>query len=313
MQQADRTAEERVREESTPFPTSCYLCGGRDLALRFPERRTPESESGFYSCTSFGHGQHPPIWRCRGCNLLFQWPMPDPDDLLKAYGDVEDPLYAGERNNRYLTFRRVLSELGPPRSRRLLDVGAYCGYFVDVAAQAGFRAEGAELSTWAVGQARQLCLTMHNQTVGERAASGDRYDVLTMWDVIEHLEDPRAELTAANRLLEPGGEIHVSTIDAGSRIARMMGRHWPWLMDMHLYYFDRRNISRLLEQTGFRVERIRHYTHVVSLDYLLSKVGAAVPVVDPVAEAVRTVVPEHWRVPVNLGDNMHVVARRIAE
>jgi predicted TPR repeat methyltransferase len=238
--------------------------------------------------------------------------MPDADHLLKAYADVEDPLYAGERNNRYLTFRRVLSELGPPRSRRLLDVGAYCGYFVDVACQAGFQAEGAELSTWAVSQARQLGLTMHNETVGERGVSGDRYDVLTMWDVIEHLEDPRAELAAAHGLLEPGGSIHISTIDAGSRIAHMMGRHWPWLMDMHLYYFDRRNITRLLEQTGFRVDRIRHYTHVVSLDYLLSKVGAAAPAADPVAEAIRTVVPEHWRVPVNRGDNMHVVATRIA-
>jgi len=84
------------------------------------------------------------------------------------------------------------------------------------------------------------------------------------------------------------------------------------MMDMHLYYFDRRNITRLLSQAGFAVEGIRAYTHVVSLDYLLSKVGAAVPSVDPMAEAVRTAVPEHWRVPVNLGDNMHVVARRRA-
>jgi SAM-dependent methyltransferase len=298
--------------DRSPFPAACYLCGSRDLELRFPERHANSPELGFYSCTSFGHGQHPPIWRCRPCGLLFQWPMPDPDDLIKAYGAVEDPLYVGERDNRYLTFRRVLSKLGPPRARRLLDVGAYCGYFVDVAAGAGFRAEGAELSAWAVAQARHLGLTMHNETLGERTASGDRYDVLTMWDVIEHLEDPRAELEAACRLLEPGGMLHLSTIDAHSRVARMLGRHWPWLMDMHLYYFDRRTITRLLGQAGFRVEGIGYYSHVVSVDYLLSKIGAAAPAVDPVAEAVRTVVPEHWRVPVNLGDNMHVVARRAA-
>jgi SAM-dependent methyltransferase len=298
--------------DRSPFPAACYLCGSRDLELRFPERHASSPEPGFYSCTSFGHGQHPPIWRCRPCGLLFQWPMPDPDDLIKAYGAVEDPLYVGERDNRYLTFRRVLSKLGPPRGRRLLDVGAYCGYFVDVAASAGFAAEGAELSAWAVGQARQLDLTMHNETLGERAASGDRYDVLTMWDVIEHLEDPRAELEAACQLLEPGGMLHLSTIDAHSRVARMLGRHWPWLMDMHLYYFDRRTITRILGQSGFRVEGIGYYSHVVSVDYLLSKIGAAAPAVDPVAEAVRTVVPEHWRVPVNLGDNMHVIARRAA-
>ena len=61
---------------------------------------------------------------------------------------------------------------------------------------------------------------------------------------------------------------------------------------------------------GDKIKRIRYYTHVVSVDYFLSKVGAAVPAIDPVAEALRTVVPEWWRVPVNLGDNMHVVARR---
>jgi hypothetical protein len=153
---------------------------------------------------------------------------------------------------------------------------------------------------------------MHNETVEERAASGDTYDVVTMWDVVEHLADPRAELEAAFSLLAPGGALHLSTIDASSRVARVMGRHWPWLMDMHLYYFDRRSVSRLLEQAGFRVDRIGSYTHVVSVDYLLSKVGAAVPAVDPAAEAVRAVVPEHWRLPVNLGDNMHVIARRPA-
>ena len=298
------------------FPTACYLCGGRELQLRFGERRTsaptPDLADGSYNCTSLRHGNHAPIWRCRTCGLLFQWPLPDPDDLLKAYSAVEDPVYVGERANRYYTFQRVLGALGPARSRRLLDVGAYCGYFVDVARKAGFQAEGTELSVWAAGQGRELGLTVHNQTVGERAASGDTYDVVTMWDVVEHLADPRAELEATFGLLAPGGQLHLSTIDAGSRIARALGQHWPWLMEMHLYYFDRHTIASLLQQAGFRVDRIGLYSHVVSVDYLLTKVAAAVPAVDSVAESIRTVVPEHWRVPVNLGDNMHIVAHRPA-
>ncbi|MBV9040104.1 MAG: class I SAM-dependent methyltransferase, partial [Acidimicrobiia bacterium] len=82
--------------------------------------------------------------------------------------------------------------------------------------------------------------------------------------------------------------------------------------EMHLYYFDRHTVASLLQQAGFRVERIGLYSHVVSVDYLLTKVAAAVPAVDSVAESIRTVVPEHWRVPVNLGDNMHIVAHRPA-
>jgi len=238
--------------------------------------------------------------------------MPAADALLEAYQDVEDPLYVSERENRYLTFRRVVSHLGPARNRRLLDVGAYCGYFVDVARQVGFKAEGAELSSWAVAEARGLGLTMHNQTVAERAASGDRYDIVTMWDVVEHLRDPRAELAAAFTLVEPGGSLHLATIDAGSRTARMLGKRWPWLMEMHLYYFDRATITALLTQAGFTVESIHHYTHVVSADYLLRKAEAALGPLGRVPTAARRVVPGSLRVPVNLGDNMHVVARRPA-
>jgi 2-polyprenyl-3-methyl-5-hydroxy-6-metoxy-1,4-benzoquinol methylase len=163
-----------------------------------------------------------------------------------------------------------------------------------------------------VAQARSLGLTIHKQTVEERAGSGDRYDVLTMWDVVEHLENPRSELQAAFRLLEPGGSLHLSTIDAGSHFARLLGRRWPWLMDMHLYYFDRSTIDTLLTQAGFELEHISHYTHVVSADYLLGKAEAVFTPTRPLARALRRVVPARWRVPVNLGDNMHVVARRPA-
>jgi 2-polyprenyl-3-methyl-5-hydroxy-6-metoxy-1,4-benzoquinol methylase len=226
--------------------------------------------------------------------------MPDAVRLLEAYGAVEDPLYLAEKENRYLTFRRALGLLGPPDGRRLLDVGAYCGIFVDVARQAGFAAEGIELSRWAVREARALGLPVRNETLVEAARSGARYDVLTLWDVIEHLADPRRELLAAAELLRPGGEIH----------ARALGARWPWLMDMHVVYFDRRTLPRLLEETGFRVVQRRTYTHTVSADYLLRKAGASFPILSPLFRLARRLVPGRLPVPVNLGDNMVVTAVR---
>ena len=76
-------------------PSSCYLCGSAKVALRFAARASRGHPS--YSCTSFGHRAHGPIWACRSCGLWFQWPMPDPTTLLAAYGAVEDPLYLAER------------------------------------------------------------------------------------------------------------------------------------------------------------------------------------------------------------------------
>ena len=106
-------------------------------------------DAGAWRCTSFGHRHHPPIYGCDDCGLLFQWPMPADEELEEAYGGVVDPLYMAERDNRILTFRKVIRSLGPAGGRRLLDVGAYCGYFLEVARERGFRAEGLELSRWA--------------------------------------------------------------------------------------------------------------------------------------------------------------------
>ncbi|HEU4385095.1 MAG TPA: class I SAM-dependent methyltransferase [Anaeromyxobacteraceae bacterium] len=294
-----------------PVPPACPLCRGGRLALRFRARGARSGDATAYRCTSFGHRRHGPIWSCLDCGLLFQWPQPDPDALLRAYADVVDPVYMAERDNRLLTFRRLLRHLGPGAGRRLLDVGAYCGYFLEAAREGGFRAEGLELSRWAAEQARKGGFPVYAEALHERARSGERYQVLTMWDVVEHFGDPRAELEAAFRLLQPGGRLWLSTIDAGSLLARLLGSRWPWLMEMHLFYFDRANLSALLEETGFRVIARRHYTHTVSADYLLRKAAASFPALAPMAWLLRRVVPARWPVPVNLGDNMLLAAERV--
>jgi len=295
-----------------PVPDACPLCDGERLSLRYPARGgTVQADGTAWRCTSFGHRRHPPIWGCQECGLLFQWPRPSSAELQRAYEGVVDPLYMAERDNRLLTFRRVVRALGPAAGRSLLDIGAYCGYFLEVSRQAGFRAEGLELSRWAADHARASGFEVHSEPLRERARSGDRYDVLTMWDVVEHLPDPREEIEAARQLLRPGGQLYLSTIDTGSLVARLLGARWPWLMDMHLVYFDRPTLTALLEECGFRVRRIGLYSHTVSSGYLLRKLGASFPALRPVAAVLARVVPSGWPVPVNLGDNMLVSAERL--
>lgn len=294
-----------------PVPDGCYLCSGDRIDLKF-RGRSVGGPAGVeaYKCTSFGHGSHPPIWGCDACGMLFQWPMKSEAELVRAYQEVEDPLYVTEKANRYHTFQRVLSQLGPANGRTLLDVGAYCGYFLDVARTGGFRPEGLELSRWAARNARSLGFDIYEQTLAQRASSGAQYDVVTLWDVVEHFADPRAELASALQLVKPGGRLYLSTIDAGSLVARLMGPRWPWLMDMHLFYFDRSTLAALLEEVGFRVLDTRTYTHVVSARYLLRKLSASFSPARPLFRAFELLVPESLRVPVNAGDNMMMVAEK---
>ena len=304
------TAPVLAQAQLVAVPSSCFLCGSAQLSLRFPARGDRQPDARAYACTSFGHRSHGPIWACEECGVLVQWPRPSEAELVGAYAEVEDPVYLSEKENRYLTFRRAVRILGPAGGRRLLDVGAYCGIFVDVARAAGFRAEGLELSRWAAAQARSLGLVIHEQTLTQRATADDQYDVLTLWDVIEHLADPRRELEAAFALLVKGGRIHVSTIDTSSFVARVLGGRWPWLMHMHLCYFDRRNLSALLESVGFRVVGRRNYTHTVSAGYLLRKIAASFPAAAALVGAASRVLPADLPVPVSLGDNMVITAER---
>ena len=112
-------APARAQAPLVSVPDRCILCGGAQLALRYPARGDRQPDARAYACTSFGHRSHGPIWACGECGLLLQWPRPSERELVGAYGDVEDPVYLAEKANRYLTFRRALRILGPAAGRRL--------------------------------------------------------------------------------------------------------------------------------------------------------------------------------------------------
>jgi len=296
---------------------ACNLCGADDAVVRFPSTILDRPPGGLeiYRCTYDGYGIHPTIVQCRRCGLVYANPRRDGMATIETYESVEDPLYVEERGGRVLTFERHLRPLerltGPPGGRRLLDVGAYTGVFVEIAARHGWDAWGVEPSRWAVGEACKRGLQVVQGTTETVALSQESFDVVTMWDVIEHLPDPLAELHRIRGLLKPGGLLVVHTIDIGSLFARLLGGRWPWLMEMHLYYFDRRTLRMMLERAGFAVLSIRAQGRYLRLGYLTSRAAALVPWPGRPAERLVTRLGLR-RVPVavNLGDLCTAYARK---
>jgi ubiquinone/menaquinone biosynthesis C-methylase UbiE len=220
-----------------------------------------------------------------------------------------------EREGRVLTFEHHLKPLerlsGPPNGRPLLDVGAYTGVFVDIASQHGWDAWGVEPSRWAVEQARSRGLHVVQGTLKTAHLPPGHFDVVTMWDVIEHLTDPRKALLQVHRLLNPQGLLVVHTIDIESLFARLMGSHWPWLMEMHIYYFSRRTLRALLEKCGYEVLSDKPQGRYLRLGYLMNRVGALVPFLGGPAESLVTRLGlRGLAVPVNLGDLFTAYARK---
>ncbi len=296
----------------------CNLCGARDAFVRFPSTLgRGESSWRAYACTSGGYGVHGPIVQCRRCGLVYASPRRRASRVMDFYQAVEDPLYDEEREGRVLTFESHLRPLerftGPPNHRPLLDVGAYVGVFVEIAARHGWDAWGVEPSRWAVEQARARGLRVHWGTLESVHLPARSFSVVTMWDVIEHLTDPFGTLREVRRVLEPGGLLVVHTIDLDSLFARLMGRRWPWLMEMHLYYFSRRTLRAMLAKAGFEVVWMRAQGRYLRAGYLAGRLTALSPALGrPLAWLIARLHLRKVPVRINLGDLFTTYARKVA-
>jgi len=296
----------------------CNLCGADDVAVLYPSTITDGQASDWsaYACTHAGYGRHHTIVQCQRCGLVYTSPRLDRQDIANTYEAVQDPLYLEEREGRVLTFEHHLKPLeritGAPDGRPLLDVGCYTGVFVEIAMRHGWDAWGLEPSYWAVEEARKRGLHVVQGTLDTADLPESFFDVVTLWDVIEHLTDPRSALRHAHRLLKPDGLLVVHTIDIESLFARLMRARWPWLMEMHIYYFSRRTLRAMLEQCGFRVLSDRPQGRYLRLGYLMNRVGALMPLIGRPAERLVTRLGLRGvAVPVNLGDLFTAYARKV--
>jgi SAM-dependent methyltransferase len=249
------------------------------------------------------------------CGLIFMQPRLSAVELVRAYEDVEDQAYLEHSAARVQTFeynlKQVEHHLAP--GDRVLDVGSHCGIFLKVAEQRGIDITGVEPSRWAVEAARAITSrpVVHG-TLADLPPGPRPFDVVTMWDVLEHLHDPEAELRRIAGLLKPGGTLMLSTLMIDNWFPRLMGRNWPWLMDMHLYYFTEGSLADMLGRAGFRIVESRSYCHIITLDYLMSKLASlGVPFLEHAGRLLADTAPGKALVPFRFGDIKLFVCKQV--
>lgn len=294
----------------------CNLCGADNWTVRFPAtlgKSQPDVRA--FRCTSAGYGEHTQIVECYECGYVYANPTWDSADLIHAYTIVEDETYVQEREGRELTFRKHLEKIeaitGSANGRTLLDVGAYIGVFVEIAQQAGWQACGIEPSEWAVAEAKKHNLPILQGTLNAPELRGRQFDVVTLWDVIEHLDDPHTELRKVWKVTKPGGLVAVHTMDIGSLTARLLGSRWPWLMAMHVHFFSKRTLSQMMVQSGFEIVKVQTEGRYLRLGYLATRLGGLNKMVGRMVGGIIgrfgwSAIP----VPINFGDLFTVYARR---
>jgi SAM-dependent methyltransferase len=222
---------------------------------------------------------HPDVFACLDCGMVFNEPPPSETGHLAEYEAISDPEYLEQREARRRTYERELERIERHgKGRDLLDVGCYSGFFLDQARSRGYRVKGVEPSRWAVEHARgELGLDVFHGPV-EAFETAERFDLVTMWDVIEHLVDPVGTLRKIHGLLRPGGLLAFTTHNLDSLAARVLRGRYPFFMEMHTIHLRDRTRDRLLAETGFERLAVLPHRRAVRVDYLASRLrrfGAA--------------------------------------
>lgn len=200
--------------------------------------------------------------RCGGCGLVFMDPRPTRAELPTfypaSYHNFDPPKNAISKFllNRYLDRQAAICRKLMRRDGAMLEVGCAAGDLLERVVQTGTAAtvHGIDVSAEACARARDRGLDVFHGTLDE-FETDQRYDLIFMSHVIEHVLDPVETIVKVTALLKPGGVLYLETPNVRSLDARIWKRRWGLIhYPRHLYLFDRGTIVRLLETGGLRVE-----------------------------------------------------------
>ncbi|MBN2490110.1 MAG: class I SAM-dependent methyltransferase [Planctomycetes bacterium] len=210
------------------------------------------------------------VVRCGGCGLRYLDPRPAAEDIDYYYPpsyEMHRPTPAPGTRDGYAAWRqdfcqrkrcRLVSR--HRRHGRALDVGCADGHFLRVLSRWGeWDVRGVERAAAVAGRARERHgLDVTTGSIAEVELPAAHFDLVTLWDVIEHLHDPRGALERIAASLKPGGLLVLSTPVSNSLDARLFGRYWiGYEIPRHLYFFSMETLTALLAATGFKIVETR--------------------------------------------------------
>jgi 2-polyprenyl-3-methyl-5-hydroxy-6-metoxy-1,4-benzoquinol methylase len=252
----------------------CPLCESLRIGLFRKGTVDPEAVSAVdFKITDSHYGSRWTFFSCRKCSFVFANPAPAQGAITQFYAALADEEYSQEDEGRGRNFSTILKRLRPYASpgSSLLDVGAASGIFLNLAWNAGYRVTGIEPSAALVADAEKLFgLQLFCGTVEQFTAS-EKFGVVTLLDVLEHVTDPGAFLSVLNGFLAPGGMLVIVTPDIASWAARIMGGRWWHYRIAHLNFFNLDSLRWLLEKHGFEIILKKRFTWNFSLYYLLTR------------------------------------------
>lgn len=212
----------------------CYLCNHPTQLLLHAKRRR--------------------IIRCIHCKLTYT------QDVISSRGTIREDSkkfvreYMAEASRYREYFDSIITIIRKYKKPTvLLDVGCGIGVFLQAVKEAGWKTIGVDMSKSAVTYARSRGLDIRLGKIEELSLKRESFDVITLFQTIEHIEDPIKTLKKIHTLLRKGGILVMTTPNEESLMARLLGRLWFGYRNIeHLYFFNKQSLTAMQKRAGFK-------------------------------------------------------------
>jgi 2-polyprenyl-3-methyl-5-hydroxy-6-metoxy-1,4-benzoquinol methylase len=241
---------------------SCPVCKSKRIKLRYFLKLNE----------SLGNIVDFKILECNNCNLLFSNLLDYPRQMDSIYEEEYFQKYDSsfKNNPKIRSFQKALDIVGQMRysSGKLLDFGCAEGNFLILAKKRGWQVYGVELSKFASNIAKKRGLTVFNESIHDVKFQDNFFDVITLWDVIEHLSDLEGIFTEFRRILKKDGLLIIRTPNKNSIFHILANLSYALSFKTvtfpiktmyhpdHLYYFSRQTLNKTLNKNGFKIKKL---------------------------------------------------------
>jgi len=251
---------------------SCPNCGKDDFTVLFESNITDgDFQEGIETVYMLPGGKYGRHVRCRNCHLVYVNPIEGNGKINGDYSQRKSNDASIIRTSRLRAAKSQVQLIRKYGSgTNLLDVGCGEGFFLFDASKMGYIVRGVELSQDAAEYARrEFSLDVEAKSFEEVEFPESYFDVVTLWQVLEHVPYPLIILKKVHRILKPGGVVAVATPNFGGILAKTLRKRWWNIRELHINQFTADTLKNMLGSAGFEDMDTVCYKEHISLPMLV--------------------------------------------
>lgn len=204
------------------------------------------------------------LTRCLSCGHIMQNPLPDAEELRRAYTVEYAPYRPAWKEagwplwkilRELTTLRRIRRLKHYAKGSKLLEVGCGAGDFLSASHRAGWDVAAVEYSEELAEMLRsEFSFDVRSGELEPGLWKRESFDLVVLWSVLEHVPNPLETLVIASSYVKTGGTVFFQLpTTSEAQFGRMFKQHWEMDLPRHLNFFDQSSLAKLCDKAGMKL------------------------------------------------------------